>query len=137
LRIELKLNRVLRLSFQLLGTKLDKPAAFTMSFNCSLNFEQGLCCDAPTGGDPWEDERWLGKKWTVYRGKAYDLTPYMDRHPGGSWLINLAIGRDCTALFESYHLRPDVAGVAMDCLGVGVGLRVGQHCLNELGVLVL
>eukprot|EP00967_Tisochrysis_lutea_P012481 scaffold14011_cov20-Tisochrysis_lutea.AAC.3 len=35
----------------------------------------------------------------------------MARHPGGSWLINLAIGRDCTALFESYHLRPEVSGV--------------------------
>ena len=28
----------------------------------------------------------------------------------GSWLLNLAIGRDCTALFESYHLRPEVRG---------------------------
>ena len=62
-----------------------------------------------TGGDPWEDEKWKGYKWTVYRGTAYDLTPYLARHPGGRWLLNLAIGRDCTALFESYHLRPDVA----------------------------
>jgi fatty acid desaturase (delta-4 desaturase) len=57
----------------------------------------------------------------VYRGKAYNLTPYMDRHPGGNWLINLAIGRDCTALFESYHLRPEVAGEAHtfnDCVAV-------------------
>lgn len=62
-----------------------------------------------TGGDPWEDEKWRKYKWTVYRGVAYDLTPYVDRHPGGRWLLNLAIGRDCTALFESYHLRPEVA----------------------------
>lgn len=48
-------------------------------------------------------------QWTVYRGVAYDLTSFIDRHPAGSWLINLAIGRDCTALFESYHLRPEVA----------------------------
>ncbi len=45
----------------------------------------------------------------VYRGEAYDLTPYLSRHPGGRWLLNLAVGRDCTALFESYHLRPEVA----------------------------
>lgn len=25
-----------------------------------------------------------------------------------SWLLRLAIGRDCTALFESYHMRPEV-----------------------------
>jgi len=61
------------------------------------------------GGDPWSDAKWAGMKWTVYRGVAYDLTAFIDRHPAGSWLINLAIGRDCTALFESYHLRPDVA----------------------------
>lgn len=48
-------------------------------------------------------------QWTVYRGVAYDLTSFIDRHPAGNWLINLAIGRDCTALFESYHLRPEVA----------------------------
>ena len=41
--------------------------------------------------------------------QAYDLTAFMDRHPAGSFLLRLAIGRDCTALFESYHLRPEVA----------------------------
>nr|AFO64943.1 chloroplast delta-6 fatty acid desaturase [Chlamydomonas sp. ICE-L] len=66
----------------------------------------------PVGGDPWGDEKWKGMKWTVFRGKAYDLTPYMAKHPGGKWLLNLAVKRDCTALFESYHLRPEVA-VAM------------------------
>ncbi|KAF8070962.1 acyl-lipid (7-3)-desaturase [Scenedesmus sp. PABB004] len=63
----------------------------------------------PAGGDPWEDAKWTQYKWTVYRGVAYDLTSFVERHPAGSWLINLAIGRDCTALFESYHLRPEVA----------------------------
>lgn len=63
----------------------------------------------PSGADPWNDPKWQGIKWTIYRGTAYNLSPYLDRHPGGRWLLNLAIGRDCTALFESYHLRPDVA----------------------------
>lgn len=61
------------------------------------------------GGDPWADPKWTGLQWTVYRGVAYDLTSFMKRHPAGSWLLNLAVGRDCTALFESYHLRPEVA----------------------------
>jgi fatty acid desaturase (delta-4 desaturase) len=34
--------------------------------------------------DPWEDEKWTQYKWTVYRGVAYDLTPILDRHPGGT-----------------------------------------------------
>ncbi|QDZ24457.1 fatty acid desaturase [Chloropicon primus] len=60
-------------------------------------------------GDPYEDEPWSKMKWTVYRGKAYDLTKFMSKHPGGQWLLNLAVKRDSTALFESYHLRPEVA----------------------------
>lgn len=71
--------------------------------------QQHTSSPVPVGGDPWEDAKWAGYKWTVYRGVAYDLTSFIDRHPAGNWLINLAIGRDCTALFESYHLRPEVA----------------------------
>ena len=59
--------------------------------------------------DPWTDAAWKDVPWTVYRGQAYDLRPFLKRHPGGSWLLTLAIGRDCTALFESTHLRPEVA----------------------------
>eukprot|EP00232_Nephroselmis_pyriformis_P017822 CAMPEP_0182882208 /NCGR_PEP_ID=MMETSP0034_2-20130328/17639_1 /TAXON_ID=156128 /ORGANISM="Nephroselmis pyriformis, Strain CCMP717" /LENGTH=537 /DNA_ID=CAMNT_0025015287 /DNA_START=51 /DNA_END=1664 /DNA_ORIENTATION=- len=60
--------------------------------------------------NPWEEEPWASMKWTVYRGEAYDLQSYHDIHPGGSWLLNLAEHRDATALFESYHMRPEVAG---------------------------
>lgn len=70
----------------------------------------------PPGADPWEDTKWTQYKWTVYRGVAYDLTGFIEKHPAGSWLINLAIGRDCTALFESYHLRPEVAAARLRML---------------------
>jgi cytochrome b involved in lipid metabolism len=41
------------------------------------------------------DTRWSAIKWTVYRGVAYELTPeFISRHPGGEWLINLAVGRE-------------------------------------------
>lgn len=60
------------------------------------------------GGDPWEDAAWRGVLWTVYRGVAYDLRPFFTTHPGGDWLLRLAVGRDATALVESYHLRPAV-----------------------------
>ncbi|GBF97145.1 hypothetical protein Rsub_10332 [Raphidocelis subcapitata] len=80
--------------------------------------------EVPRGGDPWEDPKWQQYKWTVYRGTAYDLTSFIERHPAGSWLINLAIGRDCTALFESYHLRPEVAGARLARLPVLEGFPV-------------
>ena len=63
----------------------------------------------PNAEDPWNDPKWTAVKWTVYRDVAYDLEPFLQKHPGGNWLLNLAIGRDCTALIESYHLRPEVS----------------------------
>ncbi|KAI8471451.1 MAG: fatty acyl delta4 desaturase [Monoraphidium minutum] len=80
--------------------------------------------EVPSGGDPWEDPKWQQYKWTVYRGVAYDLTSFIERHPAGSWLIQLAIGRDCTALFESYHLRPEVAASRLRRLPVLDGFPV-------------
>jgi cytochrome b involved in lipid metabolism len=41
--------------------------------------------------------------WRIY-GQAYDLSDYVNIHPGGKEAILLGRGRpDCTALFESYH----------------------------------
>lgn len=40
--------------------------------------------------------------WFVH-GEAYDLSPFLCKHPGGSHALRLGQGRDCTALFESYH----------------------------------
>lgn len=40
--------------------------------------------------------------WWIH-GKEYDLTDFIDRHPGGLESILLGKGRDCTALVESYH----------------------------------
>jgi Cytochrome b5-like Heme/Steroid binding domain len=40
--------------------------------------------------------------WTIH-GVEYDLRDFVSRHPGGEQAILLGQGRDCTALFESYH----------------------------------
>ena len=40
--------------------------------------------------------------WTIH-GQNYDLSEFVSRHPGGKEAILLGRGRDCTALFESYH----------------------------------
>jgi len=46
-------------------------------------------------------------RYTVIRGSAYDITEF--RHPGGAHMIDLAVDRDCTVMFESYHLRLELA----------------------------
>jgi cytochrome b involved in lipid metabolism len=40
--------------------------------------------------------------WMIH-GVSYDLQEFLERHPGGRESILLGRGRDCTALFESYH----------------------------------
>lgn len=40
--------------------------------------------------------------WWIH-GNGYDLSNFFERHPGGKEAILLGRGRDCTALFESYH----------------------------------
>jgi len=40
--------------------------------------------------------------WHIH-GNSYDLSPFVDKHPGGRLAILSGRGRDCTALFESYH----------------------------------
>ncbi|CAI7917556.1 unnamed protein product, partial [Closterium sp. NIES-53] len=41
--------------------------------------------------------------WTVVRGRVYNITPYLDFHPGGKVMLMKAAGKDCTALFNKYH----------------------------------
>ncbi len=41
--------------------------------------------------------------WKIY-DQYYDLTEYVERHPGGNVAILLGKGRDCTTMFEQYHI---------------------------------
>jgi fatty acid desaturase (delta-4 desaturase) len=53
-----------------------------------------------------------GKKkimWTVIDGVKYDVTDFLERHPGGSDMLMLAVGRDASVMFHSYHRRLNVA----------------------------
>ena len=44
--------------------------------------------------------------WTLY-GREYDLSQFLKRHPGGELALLLGQGRDCTRLFEQYHVLND------------------------------
>ncbi|RDW63348.1 hypothetical protein BP6252_10893 [Coleophoma cylindrospora] len=41
--------------------------------------------------------------WVILKGNVYDLTNFMDSHPGGSAVILKYAGRDATAAFEPIH----------------------------------
>ncbi|CUM66334.1 uncharacterized protein PRCAT00003996001 [Priceomyces carsonii] len=41
--------------------------------------------------------------WTCINGKVYNITPYIDFHPGGPDEILKCAGKDGTSLFNKYH----------------------------------
>lgn len=41
--------------------------------------------------------------YIAVRGKVYDVTNFISRHPGGEDTLLLAAGRDATQIFEMYH----------------------------------
>ena len=55
--------------------------------------------------------------------------------PAFRWLINLAINRDCTALFESCHMRPEVSVAHLRRRG-GVGREGGSPPIKPQALLV-
>ncbi|MDT5348297.1 MAG: hypothetical protein QOH91_1584 [Mycobacterium sp.] len=55
---------------------------------------------APPGGPRLSDV------W-VYNGRAYDLSDWIAKHPGGAFFIGRTKNRDITAVVASYHRDPD------------------------------
>ncbi|KAI2616820.1 hypothetical protein GGR54DRAFT_223360 [Hypoxylon sp. NC1633] len=41
--------------------------------------------------------------WIVIHGKVYDVTPYLDQHPGGAAILIKQGGRDATSEFRTVH----------------------------------
>lgn len=58
-------------------------------------------------GQSLPDGRMSEGVWTIH-GRQYDLTAFADSHPGGPWALQLGRNRDCTGLFESYHIFSDM-----------------------------
>ncbi|KAL1532076.1 Cytochrome b5 isoform E [Salvia divinorum] len=56
--------------------------------------------------------------WLVISGKVYDVTPFMDEHPGGDEVLLAATGKDATNDFEDVG-HSDSAREMMDkyCIG--------------------
>lgn len=46
--------------------------------------------------------------WISINGLVYDITSFVDKHPGGRELLLLCTGRDATDLFNSYHPFTDL-----------------------------
>jgi len=42
------------------------------------------------------------RTWTIHNA-TYDLTPWINQHPGGAYVLHVTRGTDCTAMFETSH----------------------------------
>ncbi len=84
---------MLALSFCTLPTKHFGPLGpFPRTKMCQMVGDQPEALPSPP------------HKYWVIHGKAYDLEAYIAKHPGGRDAILLGRGRDCTELFEQYHV---------------------------------
>jgi Cytochrome b5-like Heme/Steroid binding domain len=50
----------------------------------------------------------MPKVW-IYQGQAYDLTDFIDKHPGGAFFIGRMQNRDITTLINIFHPNPEKA----------------------------
>jgi len=58
--------------------------------------------------------------WSAIRGKVYDLTNWVDRHPGGQEKILKICGRDGTELFVKQHGGKEKPENALKNFEIGV-----------------
>ncbi|RUS78760.1 hypothetical protein EGW08_013476 [Elysia chlorotica] len=54
--------------------------------------------------------------WMALRGKVYNITPYLNYHPGGVEELNRAAGKDGTQLFDEIHNWVNVESMLEKCL---------------------
>ncbi|EGW34818.1 uncharacterized protein SPAPADRAFT_132785 [Spathaspora passalidarum NRRL Y-27907] len=57
--------------------------------------------------------------WTCINGKVFNITPYINFHPGGVDEIMKCAGRDGTALFNKYHSWVNADRMLENCI-VGI-----------------
>ncbi|MEV4237278.1 cytochrome b5 domain-containing protein [Nocardia sp. NPDC049737] len=67
----------------------------------------------PPGGGPQLSNVW------VYNGKAYDLSEWISKHPGGEFFIGRTKNRDITSIIGSYHRDPERIGRMLERYALG------------------
>ncbi|PLW40559.1 hypothetical protein PCASD_07770 [Puccinia coronata f. sp. avenae] len=50
--------------------------------------------------------------WVIVEGKVYDVTDFLEDHPGGKKILLKSCGKDATELFHQYHTNKILKTVA-------------------------
>jgi cytochrome b involved in lipid metabolism len=61
--------------------------------------------------------------WTIIKSDVYDLTSYIQQHPGGAGVLTNLCGKDATSAFESQHASQMAPASALAALKIG---RIGE-----------
>lgn len=70
--------------------------------------------------------------WTCIRGLVYNVTPYMDYHPGGEDELMRAAGIDGTDLFDQVHRWVNYESMLKECL---VGRMATKPIVTSNGII--
>ncbi|CAL1532667.1 unnamed protein product [Lymnaea stagnalis] len=70
-----------------------------------------------------------GDIWMAIRGKVYNMTPYLDFHPGGVDELMRAAGKDGTQLFDEIHNWVNAESMLEKCL-------IGKFDLTDMKYLM-
>mmetsp|Transcript_7010 Transcript_7010/g.7697 ORF Transcript_7010/g.7697 Transcript_7010/m.7697 type:complete len:125 (-) Transcript_7010:56-430(-) len=54
--------------------------------------------------------------WIILNGNVYNVTEYLDYHPGGRPKLMMAAGKDATSLFNKYHAWVNYPLLLKPCL---------------------
>lgn len=68
--------------------------------------------------------------WVAVDGVVYDVTEFIEKHPGGREMISLALGRDATDLFKSYHPFSDRPARILEKMRIGT-VSTYEHPVYE------
>jgi predicted heme/steroid binding protein len=63
----------------------------------------------------------IGGAWIALHGAVYDVTPFLDQHPGGRKILLDSCGGDATQLFDAFHPQAQQVLEA-----VAAGLKIGE-----------
>jgi len=61
--------------------------------------------------------------WVIIKSDVYDLTSYIQQHPGGAGVLTNLCGKDATSAFESQHASQMAPASALAALKIG---RIGE-----------
>ncbi|EEQ37627.1 putative cytochrome b5 [Clavispora lusitaniae] len=68
--------------------------------------------------------------WIVYNGQVYDVTPYLDEHPGGEEVIVDCAGTDATEAFNDIGHSDDAHDILK---GLLIGKLEGGVVVEQAG----